>query len=268
MVTKSLAPFAWAGNPAPRLHAAPAGMVNAVGLQGAGVAAWLADDLPAARRRGRRASWRRIWGRTVDDYAEAALLLADAPAAVIAVEVNLSCPNLGGRGHVRPLDPTPPHDAVAATAACRRPRWAKLSPTWPTSSSIAAAATAGGAEAVTLVNTLLGHGHRRRRGAAPASAPAAGACPGRPSTLSRCGRCTTCTPPCRELAIVGVGGVTGATTALELVLAGASAVQIGTATFADRARRRRHPRRRGPLVRRTDGVDRFSGSHRRCPWNP
>ena len=94
VVVKSVAPYAWPGNAPPRLHAVTAGMVNSVGLQGAGVAAWLRDDLPrlAARRARVVAS---IWGRTVDDYAEAASLLADAPS-VVAVEANLSCPNSEG----------------------------------------------------------------------------------------------------------------------------------------------------------------------------
>ena len=112
VVTKSLAPYSWSGNPAPRLYAVPAGMVNAVGLQGPGVAAWLAGDLPALVATGARVV-ASIWGRTIDDYAEAALMLADAPAAVVAVEVNLSCPNLEGKGmFAQSADAT--HDVVAA----------------------------------------------------------------------------------------------------------------------------------------------------------
>src|SRR3954465_12128164 len=80
VVTKSLAPYPWSGNAAPRLHAVPAGLVNAVGLQGSGVAAGLADDLPALAATGARVV-ASIWGRTVDDYAEAAVLLAGAPDA-------------------------------------------------------------------------------------------------------------------------------------------------------------------------------------------
>ena len=93
-VTKSLAAFEWAGNPAPRLHPTAAGMLNAVGLQGPGVPHW------PTRRAARTCSATgatvvaSIWGRTVDEYRQAAALLATAPAGVVAVEVNLSCPNL------------------------------------------------------------------------------------------------------------------------------------------------------------------------------
>src|SRR4051812_26301037 len=152
VVAKSLAPYPWSGNAAPRLHTVPAGMVNAVGLQGPGVAAWLADDLPALVATGARVV-ASIWGRSVDDYAEAALLLADAPAAVVAVEVNLSCPNLEGKGmFAQSADAV--HDVIAATSSCRRPRWAKLTAMVADLAEIADAADAAGAEAVTLVNTL------------------------------------------------------------------------------------------------------------------
>ena len=95
-VVKSLAAFEWKGNPAPRVHPAGVGMINAVGLQGPGVTAWLTEDLPALTATGGRVV-ASIWGRSVDEYRRAAELLAAAPANVIAVEVNLSCPNLEGR---------------------------------------------------------------------------------------------------------------------------------------------------------------------------
>ena len=79
-VVKSLAAFEWEGNPAPRVHPAGVGMINAVGLQGPGVAAWLADDLPALTSHADARVVASIWGRSVDDYRRAAELLADAPA--------------------------------------------------------------------------------------------------------------------------------------------------------------------------------------------
>ena len=93
VVVKSLSAEPWAGNPAPRLLPTVAGMINSVGLQGPGVPAWLRDDLPSLEASGARVVVS-IWGRTVDEYAAAAAALADAPASVIAVEVNVSCPNL------------------------------------------------------------------------------------------------------------------------------------------------------------------------------
>ncbi|HET9556597.1 MAG TPA: dihydroorotate dehydrogenase, partial [Actinomycetota bacterium] len=128
VVVKSLAAFAWAGNPAPRLHPTPAGMLNAVGLQGPGVAAWLRDDLPALLETGARVV-ASIWGRTVDEYRAAADLLARAPAEVVAVEVNLSCPNLDDRRHMFSHSAAATRAAMEATNGCRRPRWAKLGAT-------------------------------------------------------------------------------------------------------------------------------------------
>lgn len=103
VVVKSLAAFAWAGNPAPRVHETPAGMLNSVGLQGPGVEAWLASELPEMLRAGARRIVVSIWGRSVDEYRAAAEMLRDAPPEVIAVEVNLSCPNTE---HGRTCSPT------------------------------------------------------------------------------------------------------------------------------------------------------------------
>jgi dihydroorotate dehydrogenase (NAD+) catalytic subunit len=231
VVTKSLAPYPWSGNAAPRLHAVPAGMVNAVGLQGPGVAAWLADDLPALLATGARVV-ASIWGRTIDDYAEAALLLADAPDAVVAVEVNLSCPNLEGKGMFA-QSPDATHDVIAASSSCRRPRWAKLTAAVADLAPVAAAAADGGAEAVTLVNTLpaMVIDVDRRRPVLGARTGGLSGAAIHPVAVRAVHDVHAALP---ELAIVGVGGVTDATTALELLLAGASAVQVGTATFADR----------------------------------
>ena len=231
VVTKSQAPFAWVGNPSPRLHAVPAGMVNAVGLQGAGVGAWMENDLPPLVATGARVV-ASIWGHTVDDYAEAALLLADAPAAVVAVEVNLSCPNHHGKGmFAQSADAT--HDAVAAASACRRPRWAKLTAMVTDLTEIAGAAREGGAEAVVLINTLpamvIDVDRRRSALGAPVGGLSGGAI--HPVAVRAVHDVHAALP---ALPIVGVGGVTDATTAVELMLAGASAVQMGTATFADR----------------------------------
>ena len=177
-------------------------MINSVGLQGPGVEAWLAHDLPALAATGARivAS---IWGRTVAEYEAAAALLADAPASVVAVEVNLSCPNTEAARDLFAHSAAATHDAMAATARCGRPRWAKLSPNVTDLVPIAEAARAGGAEAVTLVNTVLGMAIDPETGCVPARVGRRGAAgsPGRPSTRSRCGPSTTCTrrcPTCRS----------------------------------------------------------------------
>ncbi len=231
VVVKSLAAFAWAGNPAPRLHPTPAGMLNAVGLQGPGVAAWLRDDLPGLLQAGARVV-ASIWGRTVDEYRAAADLLARAPAEVVAVEVNLSCPNLEDRRHMFSHSATATRAAMEATAGCRRPRWAKLGATTHELPDIALAARDGGAEAVTLVNTLLGLVLDPRTGRAVLgngggglSGPAI-----RPVAVRAVFDVAAAAP---DLPIVGVGGIATGEHAAELLLAGAGAVQVGTATFAD-----------------------------------
>src|SRR5207248_2505416 len=124
---KSLSAEPWDGNPPPRLHETPAGMLNSIGLQNPGVEAWLEHDLPALEAAGARVV-ASIWGFTVEAYAKAASMLADAPPSVVAVEVNLSCPNVEERRHMFAHSPTATSEAVAAASSCARPRWAKLSP--------------------------------------------------------------------------------------------------------------------------------------------
>lgn len=231
VVVKSLSAAPWAGNPAPRVHETPAGMLNSVGLQGPGVAVWLEDDLPGLLALGATVVVS-IWGRSVEDYAAAAELLADAPPEVVAVEVNLSCPNIESRNSMFAHSAAATTEAMAATAGCGRPRWAKLSPNVTDLPAIAAAARDGGAEAVTLVNTVMGllidPDTRRARlgnGGGGLSGPAI-----HPVAVRAVFECHDAHP---DLPIVGVGGVACGADAAELLLAGAAAVQVGTATFAD-----------------------------------
>lgn len=237
VVVKSLLPEPWAGNPAPRVHATDGGMINSVGLQGPGIEAWLEVDLPRLQRARARVVCS-IWGRTVEEYEKGAAMLADAPADVVAVEVNLSCPNTshaGGHGG-RALfahDPVATEEVMHATAAARRPRWAKLSPNTDRLIDIAAAAHRGGAEAVTLINTVLAMAideqGRYRLGSGPNGGGLSG--PAIHPIAVRAVHDVHAAHP--ELPIVGVGGVRDAATAAELLAAGAVAVQVGTATFAD-----------------------------------
>jgi dihydroorotate dehydrogenase (NAD+) catalytic subunit len=232
VVVKSLAPYPWAGNPAPRVHQTTAGMINSVGLQGPGIEVWLRDELPDLLDTGARVV-ASIWGRSLDDYAAAARLLADAPAQVVAVEVNISCPNTEAGNELFAHSPAMTRDAIAATEACGRPRWAKLSPNaGPVLADVAAAAAEAGAEAVTLVNTYFGMAidpvTRRPRlggGGGGVSGPAI-----HPLAVRAVWDVRRAHP---ELPIVGVGGVASADDVVEFALAGASAVQVGTAHFAD-----------------------------------
>ncbi len=231
VVTKSLAAYEWPGNPAPRLHPTPQGMMNAVGLQGPGVQYWLdhvVDDLIATGA----TVVASIWGRSVEDYEQAAELLAAAPAEVVAVEVNLSCPNLEGRGSIFAHDAALSAEVVAATAVCGRPRWAKLSANTDRIVEVADAVRVAGAEAVTCINTLLGLGYDPRT-LRPTLGAGGGGLSGRaihPVAVRAVHDVHTAHP---DLPIVGVGGVASAWDAVELFLAGASAVQVGTASFAD-----------------------------------
>jgi len=208
-------------------------MINSVGLQGPGVEAWLDEDLPPLLATGARVV-ASIWGRSVAEYEAAAALLADAPPKVVAVEVNLSCPNTESARDLFAHSASATREAMAATAACGRPRWAKLSPNVTDLVPIAAAAREGGAEAVTLVNTVLamaidpetaayrlGSGERGGGLSGPAIHPVA----------VRAVHDVHAGLP--DLPIVGVGGVSSGGDAAELLLAGACAIQVGTATFAD-----------------------------------
>jgi dihydroorotate dehydrogenase (NAD+) catalytic subunit len=232
-VAKSLKDEPWDGNPPPRVHETPAGMINSVGLQGPGVRAWLADDLPLLVADGVERVVVSIWGRSLEEYRAAAELVAAAPESVVAVEVNLSCPNTEAG---RSLFAHDPDAAGAVVAACAevvgRPVWAKLSPNTDRLVAVAASVQAAGADAVTLVNTVLGmviDVDARRpllgNGGGGLSGPAI-----RPVAVRAVYDVHAALP---DLAIVGAGGVTCGRDAVELLLAGASAVQVGTAAFAD-----------------------------------
>jgi len=231
VVTKSLAPYAWQGNPAPRVHPTAQGMINAVGLQGPGITAWLADGLPRLIDTGATVV-ASIWGRSLEDYRIAAEQMAAAPAEVVAVEINLSCPNLEGRGSIFAHDLELAAEVVGVTEACGRPRWAKLSANTHRIVDIAAAVVEAGAEAVTLINTMLGLVYDPTT-LAPALGNGGGGLSGRaihPIAVRAVHDVHQALP---NIAIVGVGGVVSGWDAAEMLLAGASAVQVGTATFAD-----------------------------------
>lgn len=234
VVVKSLAPYEWPGNPPPRVHPVPAGMINSVGLQGPGLPRWLAEELPVLAAAGARVVVS-IWGRSLDDYAAAADLLAasDSPAmeAVVAVEVNVSCPNLEDRGRMFSHSAAMTEAALAATESCGIPRWAKLSATGDLV-EIAGAAVEGGAEALSLINTLLGMviDTEARK---PLLGGGGGGVSGRAIGPVAVRSVFDVHAAMSEVPIIGVGGIASGADAVEMLMAGASAVQVGTATFAD-----------------------------------
>ncbi|MFM7684971.1 MAG: dihydroorotate dehydrogenase [Actinomycetota bacterium] len=233
VVVKSLAAFEWPGNPAPRVHPAGEGMINAVGLQGRGVAYWKREELPGLLDAGARAV-ASIWGRSLDDYRAAAQAMAGVPSGVVALEVNLSCPNLEGRKGIFAHDPDLSAAVIEACGVAGLPLWAKLSPNTDRVVDVARAVHEAGAEAVTLVNTLLGMVLDPATGR-PALGAGGGGYSGPPLHAVAVRTVFDVHAALPDLPIIGAGGVRGAWDAAELLLAGARAVQVGTATFSDPA---------------------------------
>ena len=236
-VVKSLASFPWSGNAAPRLHPTPGGMLNAVGLQGPGLEEWIATDLPQLVSVNARIVVS-IWGFGVEDYVAAARVLAPVASQLTAVEINLSCPNtksasdMSSRHEIFAHDPDLVEEIVRQTSDVGVPTWAKLSPNTHLLIESAQAAQRGGADAVTLINTALGMVIDLSTGL-PALGNGGGGLSGRsihPIAVRAVHEVATHVP---GLAIIGAGGVTTGSEAIELMMAGASAVQIGTATFAE-----------------------------------
>jgi dihydroorotate dehydrogenase (NAD+) catalytic subunit len=234
VVVKSLSVDPWPGNRAPRVHQSASGMLNSVGLQGPGLSAWIDKDLPRLSKAGARVVVS-IWGQRVGDFARAAAELVDAPG-LTAVEVNVSCPNVEDRRRMFAHSPSATSEVVAAVGeACPAlPRWVKLSPTVADLAEVAGAALSAGAEAVTLINTVLAmaidtDARRPVLGSGPAGGGLSGP-PVHPIAVRAVFDVHAAHP---HAAIIGVGGVSCGEDAVELILAGADAVQVGTATFRD-----------------------------------
>ena len=229
VVTKSLAHFAWAGNEPPRVAPAGDAMMNAVGLSGPGVSAWRENQLPALRRRGANVV-ASIWGRNVDEYAQAAADLRGAD--ICALEINASCPNLESRSTMFAHSAVATAALVAACEVVGVPRWIKLSPNTPELIDIAGAALEAGADALVLTNTLIGL-EINIESARATLGNGGGGVSGAPLLPLSLRAVYDCRAAFANAAIVGVGGVASARDALAMLMAGANAVEIGTATFAD-----------------------------------
>jgi dihydroorotate dehydrogenase (NAD+) catalytic subunit len=206
-------------------------MINSVGLQGPGVQGWIDHHLDPLAASGATVI-ASIWGRSVEDYRLAAEMLAPVADRLVALEVNVSCPNVEDRDQMFAHSATATHDAIAATAAVGLPRWAKLSPNLADIVPIAEAAQRAGAEAVTVANTMIGlaidvetRRSRLGKGRGGLSGPAI-----RPIAVRATNDVAAALP---DLAVIGCGGIAHGEDAIEFLLAGACAVQVGTATFAD-----------------------------------
>ncbi len=235
VTTKSVAAFAWSGNPPLRVTEAPGGgMLNSVGLPGPGVDAWIEHDLPALEALGARVI-ASIWGRTADEYASAARPLKAVAHRLVAIEVNLSCPNVEARGNVFAHSEDATRTAMRAVVESigdTTPTFAKLSPNVTDIVAIAGAALDAGASGLTLVNSVMGllidaqtRAPRLGAGGGGLTGP-----PIKPVALRAVWDVAREFP---GVPIIGTGGVTSGVDAIEMLLAGATAVGVGTATFAD-----------------------------------
>lgn len=229
IVVKGLSLEPMAGAPAPRLCETPSGMLNAVGLQNIGVRAFVAEKLPALRQY-RTSVVANVFGYTVSNYVGVIQILEEADG-LAAYELNISCPNTAHGGIQFGSDPQMVLEVVsAARQAARRPLWVKLSPNVSDIALIARVAEEAGADALTVANTYQGMSidvrtRRSRLGRATGglSGPAI-----KPITL----RLVYESRRAVKIPVIGLGGIEKAEDALEYVIAGASAVQVGTANFA------------------------------------
>ena len=235
VVTKSVMSKARHGRPTPRMAESPSGMVNSIGLQGPGIDAFLAEDLPWLVSQKARVIVS-IAGETVEEYATLARKVRSAPG-ISALEVNISCPNVENRGMVFACDPEASRrviDGVRKTLGGELPIIAKLSPDVTDLVSIAKGVVDSGADGLALINTVLSmvinldtmrpHLGGKTGGL---SGPAI-----RPIAVRAIYQVHEAMP---NIPILGMGGVSTGRDALELILAGAKGVSVGTASFADPA---------------------------------
>jgi dihydroorotate dehydrogenase (subfamily 1) family protein len=230
IVVKGISLMPRQGNPMPRIAETPAGMLNAIGLQNCGLDAFLKDKLP-------RLPWQdlpvivNLYATSLDEYAELACALA-AEEGVAALEVNISCPNVKAGGVLFGQDPALAESVTEAVVknAGAKPVIVKLSPNVTDITAIAKACEAGGADSLSCINTLQGMAVdiRTRR---PRLANGIGGLSG-PAVKPVALRCVWQVARAVSIPVIGLGGIATAEDALEFILAGAHAVQIGTANFS------------------------------------
>jgi dihydroorotate dehydrogenase (NAD+) catalytic subunit len=230
IVVKGLSLTPSRGNPPPRVVETASGMLNAIGLENVGLAAFIKDKLPYLQRLD-TAVVVNIYGQTIDAYAELAERLEECEG-VAALEVNISCPNVKAGGIAFGADPKAAHAVVSAIRKrTRLPMWVKLSPNVTDVTTIARAAADAGADALSLINTLTGMAIdvAIKR---PVLANITGGLSG-PAIKPVALRMVWQVAQAVDLPVVGIGGIMTTEDALEFLIAGASAVQVGTANFVN-----------------------------------
>ena len=247
LVVKGLSREPIEGNPAPRVYETEAGMINSIGLQNIGVRAFVKDKLPALAKLD-TAIFANVFGYRIEDYVEVVRVLNDHDG-LAGYELNVSCPNTAHGGIYFSSDPDLLAEVVGAVKqVARRPVIVKLSPNVSAIEPLARAAQAGGADALSLINTLIAlaidaRTRRSRIGAGfgGLSGPAI-----KPVAL----RFVCQAARAVSLPVIGLGGIATGEDAAEFLVAGASAVQVGTATFWDPGSPARIARELGRFLKR------------------
>lgn len=229
VVTKGVANIPWPGNPTPRIAETQAGMLNAIGLQNPGIDLFIRRDLPFLKKYDTKVIVN-VCGKTTEDYCEVVERLAEEDVDLL--EINISCPNVKEGGIAFGQDPR----AVEAITSelkrrAKQPIIMKLSPNVTDIAEMARAAEAGGASALSLINTLTGMKidiHKRDFALANRTGGLSG-----PAIKPIAVRMVYQTAQAVKLPIIGMGGIATAEDAIEFLMAGASAIAVGTANFAN-----------------------------------
>lgn len=227
VTTKGVANIPWPGNPTPRIAETYGGMMNAIGLQNPGIELFCKRDIPFLKQYDTRIIVN-VCGKSEEDYCQVAERLADEPVDML--EINISCPNVKEGGIAFGQNPAAAEQITRAVKRyARQPVIMKLSPNVTDIAEMARAVEAGGADAVSLINTLTGMKidiHRKAFALANQTGGVSG-----PAIHPIAVRMVYQTARAVKLPIIGMGGISCAEDAIELILAGASAVSVGTANF-------------------------------------
>ena len=229
VVTKGVANVPWPGNPTPRVAETTGGMLNAIGLQNPGIDVFCERDIPFLKKFDTKIIVN-VCGKTTEDYCEVVERLGNE--SVDMLEINVSCPNVKEGGIAFGQDPKAlQHITEQVKKRAKQPVIMKLSPNVTDITVMAKAAEAGGADALSMINTLTGMKidiHRRTFAIANKTGGMSG-----PAVKPVAVRMVYQTAQAVNIPIIGMGGITNADDALEFILAGATAVSVGTANFAN-----------------------------------